>query len=736
LKLKTRVVGGLFIIFSFAVIVGLVSIFFMSRMQDLNRELDEILALDASATEVLEDIHVWRYELMSSIVFEERFTNSLLVEHSAFGVWKNSPNATWIQDAEISRLIGMIDTANRAMHQETIRLIAAQESGLINTALLSRDLYINVLPRADEAVALLQSLSYRYHTLVTARAEDLRTYQNTAITIIIAVCLVALVLFGLMSVIITSSIIKPIRQMASAASEVAAGRMNVNLSYHVNDEIGALNSNMQSLVNVVRTMVDDLSEAYNQYMRIGDVNFKINESSYQNSFAEAIGLVNRLLDQNTTDIFHMADVLEKVSKGDFSVYLDPAAWPGDWAQLPDATNHLADNLKSVHGEINGMIEAASVKGDLSFAIDTNKYDGDWRNIMKGLNSIAEAVNAPIAEIRNSISVLNQGSFNPPLVQGNYAGDFLAIKNDFNEYAKDFPLYMKEISRVLGSLAQGNLTSSFSINLNGDFTEIQQSVSNIVNTLHKTMTEITSASEQVASGVRQISSSANDLANGAQDQASAVQELNASIDMINQQTRKNADNASEASGLSNKSTNNANEGNEAMKQMVVAMTQIKESSSNISKIIKVIQDIAFQTNLLALNAAVEAARAGEHGKGFAVVAEEVRNLAARSQKAAEETTGLITDSLTRVESGSGIAESTSASLDTIVKNASEVLSIINNISSSSREQAEAVEQVSNGLAQISRVVQSNSAVSEETAASAEELNSQAQILQELVRFFKL
>jgi methyl-accepting chemotaxis protein len=296
--------------------------------------------------------------------------------------------------------------------------------------------------------------------------------------------------------------------------------------------------------------------------------------------------------------------------------------------------------------------------------------------------------------------------------------------------------MKEISDCLVAISNGDLTRSISMNIEGDYKEIKQSVNNITKNLHKTMSEISSASERVLSGTRQISSSAVDLANGAHDQASAVEQLNATIDMISQQTKQNAENAVEASGLSDKSTKNASEGNEAMKQMLVAMTQIKESSGNISKIIKVIQDIAFQTNLLALNAAVEAARAGEHGRGFSVVAEEVRNLAGRSQKAAIETTGLIEDSINRVDAGANIAESTSASLDTIVRNAGEVLEIINNISISSAEQAESIGQVSNGLVQISTVVQSNSAVSEETADASQELASQAELLKQLVGFFKL
>jgi methyl-accepting chemotaxis protein len=228
----------------------------------------------------------------------------------------------------------------------------------------------------------------------------------------------------------------------------------------------------------------------------------------------------------------------------------------------------------------------------------------------------------------------------------------------------------------------------------------------------------------------------ELADGSSSQAASLEELNTSVELIKKQTRQFADNAGEANTLSNKSTGNAQKGNEAMKQLLGAMQSIRESSNSISSIIKTIQDIAFQTNLLSLNASVEAARAGEHGRGFAVVAEEVRSLANRSQGAATETTGLIEDSLDRVDAGSGIAESTAGALDIIVTNANEVLNIVNDIAASSKGQAEAIGQISVGLEQISTVVQSNSAVSEETAAAAQELTSQAELLRELVAYFKL
>ncbi len=284
------------------------------------------------------------------------------------------------------------------------------------------------------------------------------------------------------------------------------------------------------------------------------------------------------------------------------------------------------------------------------------------------------------------------------------------------------------------IADGNL--QLQVAVASDHDTMGQAFKRMVATLNEVLGEVNRASDQIDSGSQQVSDTAQSLSQGATESAASLEEISSSMNEIGSQTHQSAANAGEASQLANGAQSAAQTGSERMGQMVTAMTEINTAGQNIGKIIKVIDEIAFQTNLLALNAAVEAARAGQHGKGFAVVAEEVRNLAARSAKAAEETAQLIEGSVEKTNNGAQIAEKTAEALEEIVGSITKVTDLVAEIAAASNEQAEGISQINQGLGQIDSAVQQSTATAEESAASAEELSSQSAHLKHMLSRFKL
>jgi len=310
-------------------------------------------------------------------------------------------------------------------------------------------------------------------------------------------------------------------------------------------------------------------------------------------------------------------------------------------------------------------------------------------------------------------------------------------DEVGELAKAFNgtiVAFRTVESLARQLASGNWRSEVRIRGSKDIMNVNLAA--MLDQINDVLSEIQGNVTQVATGANEVATASQNLSNGAQESAASLEQISASMQEISGQTQGNATNASEARNLAGVAAKAAADGQGAMKEMIAAMDRITNNSHEIQRVIKVIDDIAFQTNLLALNAAVEAARAGVHGKGFAVVAEEVRNLAARSSKAAQETTDLISKSSSEIQNGDAVAKQTAEALNAIVEQIEKTSEIISGIAVASNEQAEGVKQVSLGLQQIDTVTQQNSAAAEESASASNEMSGMARNLQELVGRFQL
>jgi len=243
-------------------------------------------------------------------------------------------------------------------------------------------------------------------------------------------------------------------------------------------------------------------------------------------------------------------------------------------------------------------------------------------------------------------------------------------------------------------------------------------------------ELDATASEVSQSAGAITSSTYKLAEGTNEQSAAVQETSATMEETASIVRQTAGNTKEAVALAEHAKEEANSGVDSVDKLLEAMGKLARSSEEVQKIIKVIDDMAFQTNILSLNAAVEAARAGDAGKGFAVVAEEVRNLAQRSAQAAQETATLIDGNVGLTKTSVKVSEQVGSELKRIDLSVSKVKELLNEVATASQEQVIATAQISQALAQIDQVVQTQTGVTQNNANSAALLDEYCKKLQSI------
>lgn len=407
---------------------------------------------------------------------------------------------------------------------------------------------------------------------------------------------------------------------------------------------------------------------------------------------------------------------------------------GNIDQFHKKPMYQKDILSKMTGKHETQIKIANRIFDL-VVNPINSEEGERIGFVVEWSDRTNEVNAE-KEIAELVNASLQGQFNKRVAEEGKEGFLLAMAQGLNELMETTEKGLNEVSDVLMSISEGDLSKRIDTDYEGTFDDLKNFSNTTSENLVKIIGKIREASNTISNASSEIAQGNADLSTRTEQQAASLQETASSMEELTSTVRLNAENANQANGLAAQATTVATNGGELIKEVVVTMSSINDSAQKIADIIGVIDGIAFQTNILALNAAVEAARAGEQGRGFAVVASEVRTLAQRSANAAKDIKDLISDSVTKVQSGNELVSKSGETMQEIVVSIQRVNDIMSEIAAASAEQASGIDEVSKAVTQMDEMTQQNAALVEEAAAAAESMRHQASELNQRVGTFKL
>ncbi len=291
------------------------------------------------------------------------------------------------------------------------------------------------------------------------------------------------------------------------------------------------------------------------------------------------------------------------------------------------------------------------------------------------------------------SILITRSISQPLAEGTAFLEHVSR----GDISKDVPSDMLARSDEVGDLGRSVQTMAESLR------KLLREISQGVQTVASSATQLTAASTQTAQGVKSMSEKSSTVAAAAEEScatttavSTSMERASANLTSVAGATEQMSSTVTEIATNSEKARAISEKAMAQAQTISTIMAELGRAAQEIGKVTETITDISAQTNLLALNATIEAARAGTAGKGFAVVANEIKELAKQTSEATEDIKAKI----------AGVQNSTTGAVQNIETITAVIKEIGNTVASTAaaiEEQATVTKNVAGEIAQATAVV---------------------------------
>ena len=555
----------------------------------------------------------------------------------------------------------------------------------------------------------------------------LKVYQMTVLVMTLFLVLVALI-----STVVIRSNIEKITKVWSPSLEYLQDLETMTAKYRIKQYQHLVESDaavMNSCEEEIKKLESQIQDTDAKLEAIMSANSKAQKGQDDYEVANAAWKKYRGASDEILQLSREGKQQEASKLMTGEVYEDYKSFSKKLTILRDKFQVELDQAKTMANVCTVIIFIVIVAAGLAIAVVTTMIG----------KIITNSITEPVKQIDAAVASLRKGELsNVEMLTYESEDEFGDTIRNLKEAMGILADYVREISVEVKAIAQGDLTRNGDdiTDFLGDFSELKTSLLYILKRFNSTLTEISNLAEQVSSNSSEVENASKSLADGATEQAGVIEELNATIDTVVDMAEDTAKETQNASARVKASANKANEEKEKMNELLTEMEHITEISKEIGNIITDIEDIASQTNLLSLNASIEAARAGEAGKGFAVVAAQIGKLAADSAKSAVNTRDLIDKTLVEIEKGNTITRTTADAFNQIITDMESFAELAENTMEKANSQAESLEQIGQGIEQLSGVVQGNAASSEENTAISINLAEGAAKMHDRVNIFKL
>ncbi|MDQ0226376.1 methyl-accepting chemotaxis protein [Metabacillus niabensis] len=355
---------------------------------------------------------------------------------------------------------------------------------------------------------ILRQIDDNFTNLIQINRDDAKSVNeqnksdvHSSIILIISITILSLVLFGLVSWIISALIVKPVKQMESLMKQAENGDLSVQSTYQSKDEIGFLSQSFNNMLRQLNEVISKIQLASSQVAASSEQLMTSAEETNRASehIAEASTVLSTSAETSVRETENASTAVQEMAMG---------------------INHITESISLV-SEHSNTTTAESEKGNISLKKTIDQMDSINKTVLSS-SSIIKDLGERSKEIENIVAMISGISNQTNLLALNAAIEAARA----GEHGKGFAVVADEVRKLA---EESNRSAEQITHL---IQEVQNNTLNAVDAMDKCMQEMKTGLElinETGTSFNHILQSATDVSKQSEEVTAAAEEMSASVE---------------------------------------------------------------------------------------------------------------------------------------------------------------------------------------------------------------